>query len=149
MPLPSGTRRRGALDRWRHGLRTSKVGDHRPQPRRAATHDFPRFKITILTYNGEIYNFRELRSELEGRGYVFASQTDSEVVLYSLVEWGPDAILKFNGMFALAFWDNKKKRVLLARDRYGIKPLYYFQNSQKLVLPPSKKPCWNNLPLIG
>ena len=93
----------------------------------------------VLTYNGEIYNFRELRSELEGRGYVFESQTDSEVVLYSLVEWGLDAILKFNGMFALAFWDNKEKRALLARDRYGIKPLYYFQNSQKLVFASEQK----------
>ena len=56
-----------------------------------------------------------------------------------LVEWGLDAILKFNGMFALAFWDNKEKRALLARDRYGIKPLYFFQNSQKLVFASEQK----------
>ena len=56
-----------------------------------------------LTYNGEIYNFRELRKKLEDKGYCFRSQTDSEVVLYALSEWGADALLKFNGMFALAF----------------------------------------------
>ena len=92
-----------------------------------------------LTYNGEIYNFRELRAELEAKGYWFRSQTDSEVVLYSLAEWGTDALLKFNGMFALAFWDRKEKRLLLARDRYGIKPLYYFQNDRKLVFGSEQK----------
>ena len=93
----------------------------------------------VLTYNGEIYNFRELRTELEAKGYGFRSQTDSEVVLYSLVEWGSDALLKFNGMFALAFWDRKHKQLLLARDRYGIKPLYYFQNKQKIVFCSEQK----------
>ncbi|WP_407680403.1 asparagine synthase (glutamine-hydrolyzing) [Candidatus Chordibacter forsetii] len=93
----------------------------------------------ILTYNGEVYNFRELRTELEAKGYGFRSQTDSEVVLYALVEWGSDALLKFNGMFALSFWDRKRKQLLLARDRYGIKPLYYFQNEQKLVFGSEQK----------
>jgi len=93
----------------------------------------------VLTYNGEIYNFKELRIELESKGYMFLSQTDSEVVLYALVEWGSDALLKFNGMFALAFWDRKEKKLLLARDRYGIKPLYYFQNDKKLVFGSEQK----------
>jgi len=93
----------------------------------------------VLTYNGEIYNFRELRTELEAKGYYFRSQTDSEVVLYSLAEWGTDALLKFNGMFALALWDRKEKNLLLARDRYGIKPLYYFQNDKKLVFGSEQK----------
>jgi len=79
----------------------------------------------ILTYNGELYNFCELRAELEALGHRFQSQTDSEVVLYALIEWGSDALIKFNGMFALAFWDCSEKKLLLARDRYGIKPLYY------------------------
>ena len=93
----------------------------------------------VLTYNGEIYNFRELRIDLEAKGYWFRSQTDSEVVLYSLAEWGSDALLKFNGMFSLAFWDRKEKKLLLARDRYGIKPLYYFQNDKKLVFGSEQK----------
>ena len=93
----------------------------------------------VLSYNGEIYNFRELRTELEAKGYCFRSQTDSEVVLYSLAEWGSDALLKFNGMFAFACWDQKKKNLMLARDRYGIKPLYYFQNNRKLVFGSEQK----------
>jgi asparagine synthase (glutamine-hydrolysing) len=93
----------------------------------------------VLTYNGEIYNFRELRADLEAKGYWFRSQTDSEVVLYALAEWGSDALLKFNGMFALAFWDRKEKKLLISRDRYGIKPLYYFQNDQKFVFGSEQK----------
>lgn len=93
----------------------------------------------VLTYNGEIYNFKELRAELEAKGYWFCSQTDSEVVLHALSEWGSDALLKFNGMFALAFWDRKEKKLLLARDRYGIKPLYYYQNNKKIVFGSEQK----------
>jgi asparagine synthase (glutamine-hydrolysing) len=103
------------------------------QPMISSDHRF------ALTYNGEIYNFRELRTELEAKGYWFRSQTDSEVVLYSLAEWGTDALLKFNGMFALALWDRKEKRLLLARDRYGIKPLYYFQDSNTFVFGSEQK----------
>jgi asparagine synthase (glutamine-hydrolysing) len=84
----------------------------------------------ILSYNGEIYNFREIRIELEALGYWFRSQTDSEVVLNALAHWGSDALLKFNGMFGLAFWDRKERMLLLARDRYGIKPLYYSRQDQ-------------------
>lgn len=79
----------------------------------------------VLSYNGEIYNFRELRAELQAQGYWFRSQTDSEVVLNALAAWGSEALKRFNGMFALALWDRKDQRLLLARDRYGIKPLYY------------------------
>ena len=79
----------------------------------------------VLSYNGEVYNYRELRADLEAEGVWFRSQTDTEVVLYALSTWGTDAFLKFNGMFALALWDRKEQSLLLARDRYGIKPLYY------------------------
>jgi len=103
------------------------------QPMTSADHRY------VLTYNGEIYNFRELRTELEAKGYWFRSQTDSEVVLSALAEWGTCALLKFNGMFALALWDRKEKNLLLARDRYGIKPLYYFQNDKKLVFGSEQK----------
>ncbi len=81
----------------------------------------------LLTYNGEVYNFTELRTELEARGCRFRSRTDSEVVLRALALWGEDALLRFNGMFALAFWNRGKRELLLARDRYGTKPLYYGQ----------------------
>jgi len=83
----------------------------------------------VLSYNGEIYNFRKLRAELEAAGVWFRSQTDSEVVLYALARWGTDALLQFNGMFALALWDRKERTLLLARDRYGIKPVYYSQQN--------------------
>ena len=84
----------------------------------------------ILSYNGEIYNFKELRSFLKTKGYTFNSNTDTEVVLLSLVHWGTEALNKFNGMFAFAFYDNFKKELIIARDRYGIKPLYYSLNDK-------------------
>jgi len=78
-----------------------------------------------LVYNGEIYNHIELRSELIQLGYVFKSNSDSEVVLYSLIHWGTDALSKFNGMWAFAFYDKIKDKLLLCRDRFGIKPLFF------------------------
>jgi len=79
----------------------------------------------VLSYNGEIYNHLDIRKILEAKGYQFSSQCDTEVVLYAYAEWGVEAFDRFNGMFALAIWDNKEKTLCLARDRYGIKPLYY------------------------
>lgn len=96
----------------------------------------------VLSYNGEIYNFKELRSELQSKGYLFNSKSDSEVVLNALAHWGSDALLKFNGMFALAFWDRKRKTLLLARDRYGIKPLYYSNTDQIFSFASEQKAIW-------
>jgi asparagine synthase (glutamine-hydrolysing) len=79
----------------------------------------------LLSYNGEIYNFQEIRTELQAIGHRFHSRSDSEVVLKAFAQWGPWALLRFNGMFALALWDARKRTLLLARDRFGIKPLYY------------------------
>ncbi|MCH7955766.1 MAG: asparagine synthase (glutamine-hydrolyzing) [Candidatus Marinimicrobia bacterium] len=87
----------------------------------------------IITYNGEVYNFKNLRVELQSKGYKFNSQTDSEVVLKSYAEWGSKCIEKFNGMFAFSIWDRKEKEIFLARDRYGIKPLYYYFNNGTLL----------------
>ncbi|MCP4377363.1 MAG: asparagine synthetase B, partial [bacterium] len=83
-------------------------------------------RLTI-TYNGEVYNFRELRGELESLGWKFRSRSDTEVVLKAYAQWGIDCLDKFNGMFAFAIWDKSKREMFLARDRYGIKPLYYCQ----------------------
>ena len=93
----------------------------------------------VLSFNGEIYNFRELRAELLAAGYWFRSQTDSEVVLHALAHWGTDALLKFNGMFGLAMWDRKEKKLLLARDRYGIKPLYYARQGNTFAFGSEQK----------
>ena len=95
-----------------------------------------------LTYNGEIYNFQELRVELESLGHAFRSRTDTEVVLHSYIQWGRECVHRFNGMFALAIWDKTRQELFLARDRYGIKPLYYtfvgqtfiFASEQKAIL---------------
>ena len=86
-----------------------------------------------LVYNGEIYNFRDLRLELEGRGRTFHTTSDTEVLLYSLIEWGPDATRKFTGMWAFAFVDTVARTVLLSRDRYGKKPLYYWLDHEDFV----------------
>ena len=82
-------------------------------------------KRYVLSYNGEIYNYREIRAELETKNIRFRSNSDTEVVVEALAFWGSDALIKFNGMFALALWDREEKSLLLARDRYGIKPIYY------------------------
>jgi asparagine synthase (glutamine-hydrolysing) len=78
-----------------------------------------------LTFNGEIYNFRELRKELEGVGYAFRTNSDSEVILAGWRHWGPDCVSHFHGMFAFAIHDAQTKQLFLARDRLGVKPLFY------------------------
>jgi asparagine synthase (glutamine-hydrolysing) len=99
-------------------------------------------KKFAVTYNGEIYNFQDLRAELESLGHKFRSRTDTEVVLRAHAQWGVDCIHRFNGMFAFAIWDNTQQELFIARDRYGIKPLYYtfcgttflFASEQKAIL---------------
>lgn len=78
-----------------------------------------------LIFNGELYNFQELRVELESKGHQFHSRSDSEVVLHACAEWGEKALDRFNAMYAFAIWDRDKRELFLARDRFGVKPLYY------------------------
>jgi len=87
----------------------------------------------VLAYNGEVYNFQQLRRELEHKGVRFRSTGDTEVVLHALAQWGNEALSRFNGMFALAFYDSVEKRLLLANDHAGIKPLYYLLSSRGVV----------------
>ena len=87
----------------------------------------------VLTYNGEIFNFQELRIELEAMGWQFHSRTDSEVLLKAFAQWGEAAVSRFNGQFAFAIWDKVAHNLFLARDRYGIKPLYYWRDGKRLV----------------
>jgi len=86
-----------------------------------------------IVYNGEIYNFRELRRELEQEGVEFKSHCDTEVILAAYREWGEASLTRLNGMFAFALWDAPKKQLLLARDPMGIKPLYYCQSGQTFI----------------
>ena len=78
-----------------------------------------------ITYNGEVYNYLELRAELQGMGEQFTTGTDVEVVLAAYRRWGRDCLKRFNGMFAFALWDGKRRELFCARDRFGVKPLYY------------------------
>lgn len=87
-----------------------------------------------LVYNGELYNTGELRRALLDAGRTFRSRSDTEVVLHALLHWGPErALSRFNGMFALAFWDNRERRLVLARDRFGEKPLFYAESQGRLL----------------
>ena len=96
------------------------LSQHGHQPMQTADGNF------AIVFNGEIYNFQEIRSELEGLGYRFKSKTDTEVLLYSYVEWQEKCLQKFNGMFAFAILNTRNGELIIARDRIGIKPLFYY-----------------------
>jgi asparagine synthase (glutamine-hydrolysing) len=87
----------------------------------------------ILTYNGEIFNFREVRAELEAKGYRFRSESDTEIILAAYLEWGPECVTRLNGMWAFALYDETARSLFLSRDRFGEKPLHYHLRDGKLV----------------
>ena len=94
------------------------------------------FKIDnlVIVFNGEIYNFKEIKSELEKKGYQFTTESDTEVILQSYVEWGDECVKKFVGMFAFVIYDRDKQSLFIVRDRIGVKPLYYYLTSEKLII---------------
>jgi asparagine synthase (glutamine-hydrolysing) len=117
LPLALGHRRLSFLDLSSAGHQPMKSNSGRLQ----------------LIFNGEIYNFKEIRAELKQFGFIFHTQSDTEVILASYEQWGKDCFSRFNGMFALAIWDELKKEIILARDHAGIKPLYYFLEGDVLI----------------
>lgn len=90
-------------------------------------------KKFVITFNGEIYNYLDIKKELLGLGYKFLSKTDTEVILYAYKEWGSACLEKFNGMFALGILNTVTEELFLARDRMGIKPLYYYHKDNKFI----------------
>lgn len=117
LPLALGHRRLSLLD-------LSTAG-HQPM-------DWDNGKLKVI-FNGEIYNFKEIRRSLEKLGHVFRTQSDTEVILAAYAEWGKECFRHFNGMFALAIWDEEEKEIILARDHGGIKPLYYYLDGGVLI----------------
>lgn len=92
-----------------------------------------------IIYNGEVYNYRAIRQKLLQEGYAFRSESDTEVILYAYIHWGVDFLKKLNGFFALAIYDHYEKSMLIARDRFGIKPLVYFQDEDKVLFASEMK----------
>lgn len=117
-PLGLGHRRLAILDPTEAGRCPMPYG----RPGRGARY--------WITFNGEVYNFLELRRELAALGHEFRSETDTEVIAAAYAEWGEDCLLRFNGMWAFAIWDAEARKLFLARDRFGVKPLYYTQDSR-------------------
>jgi len=112
------------------GHRRLAIIDLSPAGRQPMATEDGRF---IISYNGEIYNFKELRVKLEALGHRFHSRTDSEVALKAYAQWGQECLDLFNGMFAFAIWDTQRRELFLCRDRFGVKPLYYTLQNDTLI----------------
>ena len=99
----------------------------------------------VIVFNGEVYNFQEIKTKLEQEGVVFKSNSDTEVVLYSLINYGVEKALNlFNGMFSFTFYDIEKKELIIARDRLGVKPLYYYKKGKELLFASELKGIMNH-----
>ena len=110
---------------------------------RAVTSRCPRrIGPLTITFNGEIFNFHAVRARLVALGHTFQSESDTEVILAAWREWGPESLSELNGMFAFALWDAPRRTLLVARDRLGKKPLFYFHDERVLrVRAPSPRRC--------
>lgn len=127
------------------GHRRLAILDVSPSGNQPMSYANERFQIV---FNGEIYNFVEIRKELESLGYNFNSESDTEVVLASFIEWGDSCLLKFNGMWAIAIWDSFSKALFLARDRFGKKPLFYAQTGERFIFASEMKAILPFLPKV-
>ena len=87
----------------------------------------------VVVFNGEIYNFQQLKEELQALGHTFATRSDTEVLLHGYEQWGKELLQRLRGMFAFALWDQNEKTLFCARDHFGIKPLYYYQDGDTLL----------------
>tara|TARA_B000000475_G_C16005557_1_gene450754 strand:- start:2655 stop:4550 length:1896 start_codon:yes stop_codon:yes gene_type:complete len=94
----------------------------------------------MIIHNGEVFNYIELKNELLAKGYSFNSDTDTEVILYSFIEWGPGCLEKFNGMWAFCIYDRETGKLFLSRDRYGVKPLYYYLDKNRFIFSSEIQP---------
>ncbi len=106
------------------------------------------YRQFTITFNGEVFNFMEIREELEAKGHRFHSESDTEVIIAAYQEWGADCQLKFNGMWAFAIWDHARKELFLSRDRFGIKPIYYAFNGDTFAFASEMKALYQFLPHI-
>ena len=116
-PVALGHRRLAIID----------LSEKANQPMIDAQHDL------VLVFNGTIYNYPELRSQLKDKGHLFVSTGDSEVILKAYAQWGVECLQHLHGMFAFAIWDRKAKQMFVARDRIGIKPLYFSHTAKRLL----------------
>lgn len=122
-----GTTARGGLALGHRRLAIIDLSPHGHQPMSDATGRF------WITYNGEVYNYLELRDELRAAGHRFSSGSDTEVILAAYRQWGAECLSRFNGMWALAIFDREAKKLFLARDRFGVKPLYFWRQGDRLA----------------
>ena len=121
LPLPDVARFDGCADLFFAHRRLSII-DLSPAGHQPMSYDDGNLWVT---YNGELYNFPEIRAELEGRGHVFRTRTDTEVLLAAYAEWGEECLDRFDGMWAFVLYDKRRNLLFGSRDRFGVKPLYY------------------------
>lgn len=120
--------------------------EHSHQPLRWGPEDDP--ERYAMTFNGEIYNYVELRAELKEAGYHFQTSGDGEPIVVGFHHWGPSVVEHLRGMFAIAIWDTRRKQMFVARDQFGIKPLFYATTSAGTVFASEKNP-FSSLPTLS